>query len=200
MLRVVGAGLGRTGTTSLKAALEQLLGGRCYHMLECFTRPDDPPVWQRAAEGGPVDWDEFLAEYVATVDWPASPFWRPLADANPEAVILLSTRATPEDWFRSAANTIFGALAEQSEESPWHSMWFAIADATFTRDVLDKDKAIAAYERHNAEVRATADPARLLEWQPGDGWEPLCERLGVPVPDDPFPRLNTSEEWLNRSE
>ena len=195
MLRVVGAGLGRTGTTSLKAALEQLLGGRCYHMLECFGRPDDPPVWERAALGEPVDWDAFLAEFVATVDWPAAPFWRELAAANPDALILLSTRATPEDWFRSASNTIFTAITSETDANAWRRMWDTIAERTFTADFLDGEQAMAAYERHNADVRATADPSRLLEWQPGDGWEPLCERLGVPVPDEPFPRLNTSDEW-----
>ena len=92
-LQVVGAGLGRTGTHSLKAALEQLLGGPCYHMIEVFGRPDDIPVWHAAINGDLPDWNAFLSDYRAAVDWPASAFWRELADANPDAVVLLSTRS-----------------------------------------------------------------------------------------------------------
>ena len=106
-LRVVGAGLGRTGTHSLKLALEQVLGGPCYHMMETFDRPDDIPVWHAAVNGDPPDWSEFLAEYVATVDWPACAFWRELADENPDAVVLLSTRSSADAWWKSANDTIF---------------------------------------------------------------------------------------------
>ena len=77
-LRVVGAGLGRTGTHSLKLALEQLLGGPCYHMVEVLGRPDQAAVWSRAARGEEPDWTTFLAGYEATVDWPAASFWREL--------------------------------------------------------------------------------------------------------------------------
>ena len=92
--RVVGAGLGRTGTHSLKLALEQLLGGPCYHMSETFGRPADIPVWHAAANGQMPDWPTFLADYTATVDWPACAFWRPLADEYPDAIVLLSTRSS----------------------------------------------------------------------------------------------------------
>src|ERR1700756_2132881 len=109
-LRVVGAGLGRPGTLSLKLALEQLLGGRCYHMIETFERPDDGPVWIAAHAGEAVDWDAFLAEYVATVDWPGCDFWEPLAAANPDALVLLSVRDSAAAWWKSASATIFEAL------------------------------------------------------------------------------------------
>src|SRR4029077_214821 len=90
-LRVVGAGLGRTGTASLQLALPQLLDGRCYHMGETFGLPEDIPVWHAAVNGTAPDWNSFLAEFVAAVDWPACAFWSELADANPDAVVLLST-------------------------------------------------------------------------------------------------------------
>lgn len=207
MLRVVGAGLGRTGTTSLKAALEVLLGGRCYHMAEVAWRPDDPDLWRAAAEGRPVDWARCLDGYVATVDWPAAAFWRPLGAAHPEAVVLLSTRATPEEWWRSARRTILANLDEPADEwkarrpdrAPWRDMWDALMDATFTAAYLDPEQAMASYERHNRQVREEVDADRLLEWQPGDGWEPLCAALDLPVPDRPFPHLNTTDDWLARA-
>src|ERR1700681_1618818 len=105
-LQVVGAGLGRTGTHSLKVALEQLLGGPCYHMMEVFGRPDDIPVWHAAVNGDMPDWSEFLSEYRAAVDWPAAAFWREISAANPDAVVLLSSRDT-DGWWTSADNTIF---------------------------------------------------------------------------------------------
>ncbi|HJR25881.1 MAG TPA: sulfotransferase [Acidimicrobiales bacterium] len=199
-LRVVGAGLGRTATASLKAALEQLLDGRCYHMTELFEHPEHVDTWTAAARGEDVDWAALLAGYDATVDWPGAAFWAPLAAANPDAVILLSTRASAEAWWQSASETIFFHLAEPTPPGmeAWRAMWDTLAGATFTPDYLDRDAAIVAYQRHNEQVRATADPARLVEWQAGDGWGPLCEALGLPIPEAPFPHLNTTEEWVAR--
>jgi len=195
-LRMVGAGLGRTGTLSLKAALEQLLGGRCYHMIEVFGRPDDIATWQAAAEGSPPDWRALFADFDATVDWPSAGFWKPIADAFPDAPVLLSTRVDGPTWWRSASRTIFDTSAPTPPEMEAHrTMWHAVAGNTFTPDWADEAAAIEAYERHNAEVRATVDPARLVEWQPGDGWGPLCDALDLPVPDEPFPHTNSTEEF-----
>jgi hypothetical protein len=198
-LRVVGAGLGRTGTMSLKLALEQLLGGRCYHMVETFERPADGPTWIRALQEEPVDWDEFLAEYVATVDWPACDFWRPLAAANPDALILLSVRESADAWWTSANATIFQALQIERARGP-EASWQAAFFETRAPIMLDEDAAKAYYEEHNADVRAHAPADRLLEYRAGDGWEPLCAALGVAVPDTPFPHANTSEEFRARLE
>ena len=198
-LRVVGAGLGRTGTLSLKTALERLLGGRCYHMVEVFGRAEHAPIWEAAARGDAVDWDAVLADYNATVDWPACALWRELAAANPDAIILLSTRDSAQTWWKSASQTIFVGMGDRSNEPVpgWRPMWDAISAMTMRSNFFeDADIAIAGYQAHNAAVRAEADPSRLLEWQPGDGWEPLCGALGVDIPDEPFPHLNTSEEWL----
>jgi len=194
-LKVVGAGVGRTGTNSLKAALEKLLGEPCYHMLEVFPRPEHPALWTAAFNGEPVDWDLLFDGFGATVDWPACTMWRELADANPDAVILLSTR-DPEGWWRSCESTIFEAMQRGMAGPPsdWTTMARAMLDR-FGADMSDKASCIAAFERHNADVRATADGNRLVEWQPGDGWEPLAAALGVAVPDEPFPHLNSTDDF-----
>jgi hypothetical protein len=200
-LRVVGAGVGRTGTASLQIALQQLLGGRCYHMGETFGRPADVPVWHAAAEGRMPDWHEFLAEYVATVDWPACAFWRQLADAFPDAIVLLSTRASADAWWKSAHDTIFQVHKREipPEQADVMVPQLEMAEAVFTRtfapDWEDEVAAKRAYEAHNAAVRAEVPSDRLVEWQPGDGWAPLCDALGVPVPDDPFPHVNTTADF-----
>jgi hypothetical protein len=199
-LRVVGAGLGRTGTHSLMLALEQLLGGRCYHMAEVMERPDDVPVWHAAIGGEQPDWGTFLAEYEASVDWPACTFWRELAAANPGAIVLLSVRASAEAWWKSFEATIAAGLAKPvpADRPDWavrRKMVVALLTETFTPDWRERKAAIAAYEAHNAAVRAAVPPERLVEWRPADGWEPLCAALDVPVPDEPFPRSNSTEEF-----
>jgi hypothetical protein len=202
MLRVVGAGLPRTATRSLKDALERLLGGRCYHMAEVFEHLEDVPTWRAAADGDPVDWDSFPPDSVAAVDWPASAFWRDLADANPDAVILLSTRESAAKWWESADETILPVLRNPVE--PEHEEWQRMVHELMAREIGSDwdngERARAFYERHNEEVRRDAPADRLLDWQARDGWEPLCEALGLPVPDEPFPRVNTREEWLARAE
>jgi hypothetical protein len=198
-LQVVGAGLGRTGTHSLKLALEQLLGAPCYHMVEVFGRPDDVPRWQRAFDGDPGPWGEIFDGYAAAVDWPAAAFWKPLSEAYPEAVIILSTRTSADAWFKSSHDTIFEALQRPAPEGDAAAeAWGRMANsmiAEFTPDVNDAAATKAAYERHNADVRATAPPERLVDWHPGDGWEPICAALDLPVPDAPFPHVNTTDEF-----
>jgi hypothetical protein len=200
-LRVVGAGLGRTGTASLQLALQQLLDGRCYHMGEVFGRPEDTPVWHAAVKGTSPDWDTFLADFVATVDWPACAFWRELADANPDAVVLLSTRSSADAWWKSAHDTIFQIQSRKPrpDDPDFLASQMAMATdmfvETFTPNWQDETAAKAAYEAHNAAVRAEVDPGRLVEWQPGDGWQPLCAALDVPVPADPFPHVNSTADF-----
>jgi hypothetical protein len=195
-LRVVGAGLGRTGTHSLKLALEKLLGAPCYHMVEVFAHPEHAPLWRDAALGRPPDWRKLFAGYAASVDWPGSAFWAEIHAVFPDAILLLSTRPA-EAWWKSASATIFPAFA-RGPAGPWREMAEAMFRSTFTPRLDDRDACIAAYERHNADVRARAPRGRLLEWTASDGWEPLCKALGVPVPAEPFPRVNTTEEFLAR--
>ena len=201
-LRVVGAGVGRTGTLSLKLALERLLGASCYHMMEIFGRPQDIPAWHAAARGEMPDWHELLGGYAAAVDWPVAAFWPELAEAFPDALVLLSVRDA-ESWWRSADATIFPNLrrqppAEPAFMRPWHAMVMDLMAARFPDGIDDPAAAMARFERHNARVREIVPSERLLEWQASDGWEPLCAALGLPVPDEPFPRRNTREEFLLR--
>src|SRR5947209_16936272 len=109
-LKVIGVGLGRTGTNSLKLALEELLGGPCYHMFELIAHPQAVPMWERAVRGEEVDWDELFEDYAATVDWPGCAFWREIVAANPDAPVLLSTRDSAQVWWRSFEQTIVPAL------------------------------------------------------------------------------------------
>lgn len=198
-MRVVGAGVGRTGTLSLKLALEQLLDGRCYHMIEVFANVDHLPLWEQAVQGEPIDWHSMMEGYVAGVDWPVGACWPELAEAFPDAVVLLSTRADADAWWRSADRTIFEAMRRPLPDEPTIQAQRRMAEAMFehrfTPNVLDETAAKAAYERHNATVRATVPADRLVEWQPGDGWEPLCAALGLPVPDEPFPHANSTAEF-----
>ena len=196
-LRVVGAGVGRTGTLSLKTGLEKLLGQPCYHMLEIFGRPDHVPLWREAAENGNVDWALLLDGYGATSDFPACLFWREILETNPDAVVVLSTRKDSKTWWDSASQTIF-ALDEANvppEMADWFEMWRAVASARFTANWTNEEASRAAYERHNAEVRAQVPPERLVDWKPGDGWGPLCDATGMDIPNEAFPHLNTREDF-----
>jgi hypothetical protein len=194
-LKVVGAGVGRTGTHSLKEALETVLGGPCHHMIEVFAHPEQIPIWTDAIEGRPVDWSGLMNGYVAQVDWPGASFWPELLDANPDALVILSVR-DPEAWYTSATNTIFLGLDHMEEEmGGWFASMGRLLDDRFCRQLANRDAMIAAFDRHNEEVRRRVPPAQLLEWAPEDGWEPICARLGVPVPDQPFPLTNTTEEF-----
>jgi hypothetical protein len=195
-LRVVGAGLGRTGTLSLKYALERLLGSPCYHMSEVFQQPTHVPLWHAAARGEAIDWQELFRGYAAAVDWPVGSFWPEVSAAFPDALILLSTRSA-ESWWRSASQTIF-PFSAKAAGSPWHDMWMELARRRFTTQLDDRAAAIAAYERHNADVRVRAPKQRLLEWTAEDGWGPLCRALGVAVPAEPFPHANSSAEFRER--
>jgi hypothetical protein len=181
---------------SLKLGLERLLGAPCYHMLEVFEHPEHVSIWHAAARGEPVDWRGLFSGYAAAVDWPVGSFWAEVAAAFPDALILLSTRSA-ESWWQSASQTIFPTSAKLVG-TPWHAMWMELAQSRFTTQLDDRAAAIAAYERHNADVRARAPKLRLVEWNAKDGWGPLCLALGVTVPDEPFPHANSSEEFLGR--
>jgi hypothetical protein len=197
-LRVVGAGLGRTGTMSLKVALERLLGGPCYHKMEVFTHPEHVAYWKAAANGRMPEWSQVFAGYRAGVDWPMCSYWEEIAAANPGALVLLSVRDT-EGWWKSANETIFRAMEFAEQRAPeWHAMIRDLFADRFIWPPNREAEAKAAFERWNDGVRERAPRGRFLEWRASDGWEPLCTALGVPVPKDPFPRVNTREEFLAR--
>jgi hypothetical protein len=200
-LRVIGAGLGRTGTHSLKVALERLLGGPCYHMAEVFKRPQDIATWHAAAKGERIDWRALFSDYVSVVDWPASAFWPQIADVFPDAIILLSVRDA-DAWWKSASKTIFEIYQRppKPDDNPgFKAMLADLFGKTFTPDFLDEAAAKAAFDRHNADARKRVPAKRLVEWRATDGWGPLCAALGVPVPAEPFPVTNTSEQFRARA-
>ena len=201
-LRVIGAGLPRTGTTSLKGALEQLLDGRCYHMVELQTRVEEHAMlWYQALEGDDDALDQVLDGWDAAVDWPASTMWRRLADRHPDALVVLSHRGSPSAWWASADVTVWDAM-RGAVDNPMIGAFNAKMreNAGFGDDWNEQSAACAHYERHHAEVVEAIDPERLLIWQPTDGWEPLCAALGVDVPDGPFFHHNDRAEFIAKSQ
>jgi hypothetical protein len=201
-LRLIGAGLPRTGTSSLREALQHLLGGPVYHMSEAFAHPEHLPTWVAAIQGNPPVWGEFLAGYVAGVDTPFSSCWRDLAAAYPDAPVLLSHRGSAVTWYRSMESTVLvrtrEMLALDDDADPMVPLFRTMFDGVFT-DPDDPVEVMAGYERRVAQVRAEIAPERLVEWQPADGWEPLCRALGLPVPDRPFPHENSTADFLARA-
>jgi hypothetical protein len=200
-LSVIGAGFGRTGTRSLKIALDRLGFGPCYHMSEAFQHPEHARVWMSLATGASHDFDPVLGTYRSVVDWPAVNFYSALADANPSAKIVLTER-DPESWYESMRMTIFERMTFDVAGAEYPDQLrmakFVVGESTFNNR-FDRDHAIAVYERHNAEVRRTIAPERLLVFSSEMGWAPLCEFLGVPAPDEPYPKTNSSAEFRGRA-
>jgi hypothetical protein len=206
MLRVIGAGLPRTGTMTLKNALETLLGAPCHHMAEVFGRETDPPAFLAAAKGDPPDWDAVFAGYAAAVDWPASAFYAELAEEYPDAIVVLSRRDSFATWWKSANNTIFKKMGDAASFAPpvWMEMIDAIWDKTFPGTVRADpdhvDDIEDAYHRYHDRVRETIPAERLVEFETGAGWQPLCDALRLPVPSEPFPHLNSTADFIKMSE
>jgi hypothetical protein len=202
-LNVIGAGAGRTGTQSLKFALERLLRAPCYDMWDLLKNPDHVPVWEQALDGQQVDWDVLFADHRSTVDWTAASFFSELAAAYPDAIILLSVR-DPDEWWRSVRSTMVDALTpvpgpaddpDQKARAPARYFTLRMLATRFTPEWTDETAAKEAFARHNAAVRAAIPTERLVEWRPGDGWTPLCAALGLPVPAEPFPHVNTTADF-----
>lgn len=203
-LQVIGSGFGRTGTRSLKDALDILGFGPTHHMEEIFGNPALVSDWQAAAAGQKMDWDAVFDGYGAQVDWPGCHYWRELAAHFPDARVLHSKR--PDDlWWGSFSRTIGKLLAVyQTLSLPPHirDMLNAgakvVGEETFAGSWQDRDAALAAYHRREADVRAAIPADRLLVFDVADGWGPLCAFLNVPVPDAPFPRRNDRADfWAN---
>jgi len=208
-LKVIGAGFGRTGTTSLQAALERLGFGPCYHMGEVFSQPEHIPLWLAAHRGEPVDWERLFGSYRAAVDWPTCTFYRELMRRYPEARVLLTVR-NPERWYESALNTVYTAQRQRPPASwlfaaiPQVRRFVGLADTlvwegTFGGAFEDKAHAIRVFNAHIEEVKRAVPPERLLVFDVSEGWEPLCAFLGVPVPDEPFPRLNDAAAFREQA-
>jgi Sulfotransferase domain len=213
-VKVIGAGFGRTGTASLKAALEMLGYGPCYHMSTVIRDPYRVRQWLEISQGRGLGWDEVFAGFQSALDWPAAAYWRELAEHYSGAKVILTVR-DPDRWYDSVSATIFArALAEArplplrrriirwlvAHRAPDFALYPRMARATMVDRVFggridDRKHAIEVFERHLAEVRATIPADRLLVFDVADGWPPLCEFLGVPVPGEAFPQVNEREAW-----
>ena len=191
-LEIIGSGLGRTGTMSLKAALERL-GFPCYHMVECFPKgPSHWKLWEAVGKETP-DWEALFEGFTATVDFPACTSFAALAERYPDAKVVHTVR-DPEKWFTSVQSTIFAEewirFLPTSEAGPYMQ---ATINDYFENRMNDHDYLVRRFNEHTEAVRQTIDPDRLLVFEVAEGWEPLCEFLELPVPDEPFPRVNDTE-------
>lgn len=200
-LSVIGSGFGRTGTKSLKEALEILGFGPCHHMYEVLDNLEQVPTWQALADGETRDWEEVYRGYVSQVDWPGAHYWAQTVAAFPDAKVVHSVRP-PEKWWASFDKTI-GKLLEQYPQMdlppPVRDILDMnrkfVGDGTFGGKFRDKDTAIAAFEKRTADVQSTVPPDRLLVFDVAQGWAPLCAFLEVPVPDEPFPHHNLRADF-----
>jgi hypothetical protein len=203
-LEIIGPGFGRTGTNSLRLALEHLGFGPCHHMFEVRDKPDLLPDWEAAARGEMVDWSKVFRDYRSQVDWPGAKYWRELVVHFPKAKVILSVR-DPDQWFDSVQATIAPFMAARGKHPSAHvnaiaEMGYQTVAPIFDHRMSERDHAIRVFRKHIAEVQAEIPSDRLLTFDLKEGWEPLCEFLGVEVPNIPFPKTNSSkafveEEW-----
>ena len=201
-LRLVGVGFGRTSTLSLKQALETLGVSKCYHMAEVVAHPEHADLWRKAWQGEDP-WEQLFDGYAAAVDWPAAAFWPRLMRIFPDAKIILTVRDA-ESWYASAQRTIFRSMQDglrSDDATRRERLRMAkeiIIDGTFGGDLDDKANALAVYEANVARARREVPADRLIVFDSNDGWEPLCRALELPVPAEPYPRINTTEEFVTR--
>ncbi len=211
-LKVIGAGFGRTGTRSLKDALEQLGFGLCYHMDDLLEHPEHVRAWAAASAGQPVNWEALLTGCQAAVDFPAYRLYRELLAAYPTAKVVLTVR-DPDQWYASTYETIYQAGPSIGEalglalrlpfsararnllrvfQLPGKLVW----KGDFAGRFGDKAYALEQYHAHIAAVQRNVPAAQLLLYDVKDGWEPLCTFLGVPVPaNTPFPHRNLRADF-----
>lgn len=203
MIQVIGAGMGRTSTMSLKTGLEMLGFAPCHHMMEMAKVPHTADGWRRAALGENVDFAALLEGYEASCDWPSAAFWKPLSERFPDAKVILTERPE-EKWWASISRTIFVSLSSPREQvSPERRKQRDMAEEvilnyTFGGNVTNKEHVLSVYRAHNAAVKATIPPERLLVFDGADGWEPICSFLEVPVPDEAYPNTNSTAEFRDR--
>jgi hypothetical protein len=195
-ISVIGPAFGRMGTMSLKSALERLGFGPCYHMFEVY-EAEHEAVWTEVINGGAADWGAVFLGYRSVVDWPSCTYWKQIWAQYPEARIVLARRDA-DAWFSSMKQTIFQALRSRSEDES-RNRWRVqtrklIFEQTFGND-FTRAHCIDVLRAHEADVIASVPPEKLLVYEVGSGWEPLCAFLNVPVPSEPFPHSNTTAEF-----
>lgn len=197
-MKVIGLGVGRTGTLSLKLALERLGFAPCHHMLEVEDNlAAQLPLWDAALDGHP-DWQAIYSGCQSAVDWPTAGFTHELIAAYPSAKFILPHRS-PESWAESFSHTIGKLLTERdtlpAEIQDWIEMVVRVVTKTGIPFGSDVAELVKAFTAHNEAVRAAVPAGQLLIFQVKEGWGPLCEFLNVPVPPEPFPRRNNRKEF-----
>ncbi|NSX53719.1 sulfotransferase family protein [Parasulfitobacter algicola] len=201
-LEIIGAGMGRTGTESLREALLHLGFGPCHHMVELRANGELVPSWLSVAQGETADWDALFVGYRSQADWPGAAYWRDLADHFPDAKVILTLRDA-DSWYASMTKTILPFIKAKGRHAPPHRNDIAtfcelIFNRIFDGKINDPDHAKAVYEAHNASVIETIPSDRLLIYPVGSDWVPLCDFLGKPVPDVDFPSGNTTTQFQKR--
>jgi hypothetical protein len=197
-LKIVGSGLGRTGTKSMQTALNMLGFGPCHHMVEVFAHPESMALWIRASRGEDV-WDEIFNDYQSAVDYPTAAYWREIAAKYPDAKVLHTTR-DPDKWYDSASSTILSPSSPATQAPPGSPLAAFIEPITghLREHIQDRAWMTQYFRRHDEEVKAAFPPERLLVYEVGSGWGPLCKFLGVPVPSEPYPSENSRAEFIAR--
>ena len=195
-LEVVGSGLGRTGTKSLQTALNTLGVGPCHHMVEVFAHPESMALWIEAGAGRP-DWDAIFAGYRSVVDYPGAAYWGELAAHYPDAKVLHSVR-DPDQWFESTQATIFAPNSLVATGQGPSSAFFGSFVGEMRDHLNDRAYMTDHFRRHTEAVKAAIRPERLLIYEVGQGWGPLCRFLGVPTPDIPYPSENSRSDFMAR--
>ncbi len=202
-LEIIGAGFGRTGTNSLKLALEHLGYGPCHHMFEIRDNPEQLAGWEAAADGKSVDWHQVFANYRSQVDWPGARYWRELVEAFPQAKVLLSVREA-NGWFDSVHATIYpvmqgrGSYEDAGLNAIAEMAYKTVDNQVFDDRLNDREHAVRIFEQHIDDVRSSIPDDQLLIFDVKEGWEPLCAFLGVDVPSLPFPHTNSSTEFSEK--
>lgn len=198
---VIGAGWGRTGTTSLQKALEILGFGPCHHMHEVMAHREQVPFFQAAVDGESVDWNTLFTSYGSAVDWPVAAFWQELAELYPESKVILTVRE-PTSWWRSFSRTILAGIQTPKEtiDDPDYLAMSHMVDKLIIERVFgcapdDKTAVLAKMHEHAAEVQQALPPDRLLTMAIDEGWQPLCDFLGCAVPNEPYPALNKTKDF-----
>ena len=207
-MKVIGSGFGRTGTKSMKLALEQLGFGPCYHMEEVVFNSEHIEAWYHIAQGQRGDWQRLLQDFGATVDYPASIYYQELLAAFPDAKVVHTVR-DPESWYKSTYDTIYRGVKDnlfpgwlqravkrvgQLQGMVSGLIWEGVFEGAFE----DRQRAMEIFEQHTADVKRTVPAEKLLVFNVKEGWEPLCQFLGVPVPNTPFPHVNDRESMQKR--
>jgi hypothetical protein len=194
-LKIIGTGFGRTGTDSMRKALNMLEFGPTHHMFEFDGNPYQEKLWKDLVLGAPPNWEKLFNGYNSCIDWPSAFYWRELIIAYPDAQVLLTWRSA-ESWWTSFENTILKYILGPDDSDSFFSQKL-VAEKVFSGRPDDRAHAISVYNNNVEEVIATVPEHRLLIFKTGDGWGPLCRHLGVDIPESDFPHSNTQVAFFD---